>query len=121
MVAILKALCLFLVLVRVNGQCALSNLDVNQYNTGRQEKGYSIFFVSIINKCPQLCVQSNVKLNCTGFQTAKSISPTILSVSGDVCLVKSGQPITPDAAVNFQYAWSNEFPLNPISSDVHCA
>ncbi|TKY51869.1 hypothetical protein E2542_SST23388 [Spatholobus suberectus] len=39
MIAILKVLAIILVIARVSGQCALSNLDVHQYYTGRPYKG----------------------------------------------------------------------------------
>ncbi|RZB44935.1 protein TAPETUM DETERMINANT 1-like [Glycine soja] len=124
MVAIvtLKALtAIFLVIaIRVDGQCTLSNLEVHQYDTGRPYQGTSLFAVTIINRCTPLCDQSNVKLNCTGFKTVKPIDPSILNVSGDVCIVKNGQPITIDDPVIFHYAYDYSFNLNPISSDIHC-
>ncbi|TKY51868.1 hypothetical protein E2542_SST23387 [Spatholobus suberectus] len=120
MVPILKALAIFLVIARVDGQCTLRNLDVHQDSIGKPFQGYYEYAVSIFNRCPELCVQRNVKLNCTGFQTLENLDPSILKVSGDVCLVKNGLSITSDAAVNFRYAWRHQFDLNPISSDIHC-
>ncbi|XP_014513099.1 protein TAPETUM DETERMINANT 1-like [Vigna radiata var. radiata] len=120
MVAILKWLIIFLVIARVYGGCSLRNLEVRQYDTGKLVKGYHEYAVSISNKCSELCVQRHVKLNCTGFQTVEKVQPSIFRVSGDVCVVNNGLPITSDATTNFRYAWSNSFHFNPISSDIHC-
>jgi len=102
------------------GDCSLRNLEVSQYGTGKAIKGYQEYAVSISNKCSELCVQSKVKLNCSGFQTVEKVEPSILRVSGDVCVVNNGLPITSDATINFRYAGSNSFNFNPISSDIHC-
>ncbi|KAK7356607.1 hypothetical protein VNO80_15882 [Phaseolus coccineus] len=120
MVTILKWLTIFLVIARAYGECSLRNLEVRQYDTGKALKGYQEYAVSIFNKCSELCVQSNVKLNCTGFQTVEKVEPSILRVSGDVCVVNNGLPITSDATTNFRYAWSNSFNFNPISSQINC-
>ncbi|CAJ1976496.1 unnamed protein product [Sphenostylis stenocarpa] len=121
MAAILKSLAIFLVIARgAYGECTLRNLQVRQYGTGKSLKGYHEYSVSIFNKCNELCVQSNVKLNCSGFQTVEKVEPSILRVSGDVCDLNNALPITSDATVNFRYAWSNSFHFNPIFSDIHC-
>ncbi|KAG4983730.1 hypothetical protein JHK87_028479 [Glycine soja] len=120
MVAVLKALAIFLIIAKAYGQCTLSKLEVHQYDTGKLVQGKHEYAVSISNKCSELCVHRNVKLNCKGFQTVERVDPSILKVSGDVCFVKNGLPITSDAPVNFGYAWSNSFNLKPISSDIHC-
>lgn len=97
----------------------MSDLHVTQHPTGIQIKQNPEFFVTIFNNCS--CAQKNVKLECLNFQTVEPINPSILSVSGDVCLVNGGQPIASgDVSVTFKYAWPHTFPLNPISSDSVC-
>ncbi|KAK7357759.1 hypothetical protein VNO80_17055 [Phaseolus coccineus] len=73
------------------GQCSLKDIHVTQSRTGRTVGGKPEWGVTITNWCA--CVQQNVKLNCKGFQTVEGIEPSLLNVSGDVCLVTSGKPI----------------------------
>lgn len=98
-------------------QCSLSDIHVNQSRTGRTVNGKSQWTVYITNWCA--CVQTNVQLDCKWFQTVEAIEPSLLQVSGDVCLVSAGQPIW-KGAIEFNYAWDTQFPLTPISSIVAC-
>ncbi|RZB52474.1 hypothetical protein D0Y65_048797 [Glycine soja] len=74
--------------------------------------------VTITNKCP--CIQKNVILNCTGFQSVERVNPSLLRVSRGGCLINAGQPIYGDA-IKFKYAWNQQFPMKPISSDIFCS
>ncbi|KAI4297071.1 hypothetical protein L6164_036979 [Bauhinia variegata] len=121
MEAIIKVLSTVLILgliTRGNGQCVLSDLKVSQSQTGASVEGKPEWSVVITNSCS--CVQKDVKLNCQGFQTKENVDPSILSVSGDTCLVNNGNPIY-NTPINFKYAWDNSFPLNPISSTIACS
>ncbi|XP_061372992.1 uncharacterized protein LOC133315398 [Gastrolobium bilobum] len=110
---------LFLVLIsQGNSKCYLSDLSIRQSQTGAKLKGKPEWGVTITNNCP--CVQKNVMLNCRGFQTIEHINPSVLSVSGNVCLVNGGNSIYRDA-ITFKYAWDQSFPLNPISSEIACS
>ncbi|KAJ1407308.1 hypothetical protein SESBI_24411 [Sesbania bispinosa] len=109
----------FLVLISQGySQCSLKDLSIQQYKTGATVQQKTEWGVTITNNCP--CVQKNVQLNCGGFQTMEHIDPSILSVSGNVCLVNDGQPIYGNP-VTFKYAWDESFPLNPISSEIACS
>ncbi|XP_027341582.1 uncharacterized protein LOC113854646 [Abrus precatorius] len=110
---------LFLVLVSKGyGQCSLSDLSVKQSQTGVKVQQKEEWSVTITNNCA--CVQKNVLLNCYGFQSAESIDPSVLRVSGSNCLLNNGQPIYKDA-VSFKYASDQQFPLNPVSSEIACS
>ena len=98
-------------------QCSLSDIHVTQSATGHKVNGKPEWTVSITNRCA--CVQTNVQLNCKGFQTVEAINSSLLKVSGDACLVSSGQPLF-KGAILFNYAWDTQFPLNPISSNISC-
>ncbi|KAK7318984.1 hypothetical protein RJT34_03693 [Clitoria ternatea] len=116
-----KVLCAVIFLVLIShgySQCSLKDLSVTQQKTAVKVKGKPEWNVTITNNCP--CVQTNVKLNCVGFQTVEPIDVTIFSVSGDSCLVNAGQPIYRDP-ITFKYAWDNSFPLNPNSSVIACS
>ncbi|ESW18468.1 hypothetical protein PHAVU_006G043500 [Phaseolus vulgaris] len=100
-------------------KCSLEDIHVSQAITGLTVKGKPELSVTVANWCS--CAQSNVKLDCKGFQSVKSIDPSILKVSGHVCLVNSGNPILEEGVVEFSYAWDTPFSLLPISSDISCA
>jgi len=99
------------------GQCYLNDIHVTQSRTGRTVGGKPEWSVNITNWCA--CVQQNVQLNCKGFKTVEPVESSLLKVSGDVCLVSLGQPVW-KGAIEFNYAWDTQFPLNPISSKVAC-
>jgi len=99
------------------GKCSLRDIVVNQAKTGHILGGKPEWTVSITNECA--CPQSNVQLNCKGFQTAEIVQPSLLKILGDICLLNAGQPIQKDAII-FNYAWDTQFSLNPISSQVSC-
>ncbi|PRQ26701.1 hypothetical protein RchiOBHm_Chr6g0297491 [Rosa chinensis] len=75
--------------------------------------------LKITNNC--ICSQLSVKLSCDGFQTVEEIDPTILSKSGSLCLVNSGEPIYGHSNFSFTYAWSNSFPFKTLLSQVACS
>jgi len=99
------------------GQCSLDDIHVNQAKTGRTVGEKTEWTVSITNWCA--CPQTNVQLNCKGFQTAEAVESSLLKVSGDVCLLSAGQPVW-KGAIEFNYAWDTQFSLKPISSQVSC-
>ncbi|KAJ1407309.1 hypothetical protein SESBI_24412 [Sesbania bispinosa] len=110
----------FLVLISQGySQCFLKDLSIKQFKTGAKVQQKTEWGVTITNNCP-ICAQKNVQLNCGGFQTVEHIDPSILSVSGNVCLVNGGQPLHGNHPITFKYAWEESFPLNPIHSDITC-
>ncbi|QCD78315.1 hypothetical protein DEO72_LG1g1947 [Vigna unguiculata] len=72
-------------------KCSLKDIHVSQAITGLTVKGKPEMNVTIANWCS--CAQSNLKLDCRGFQSTKAINPSILNVSGNVCLVNGGKPL----------------------------
>ncbi|WVZ16435.1 hypothetical protein V8G54_009607 [Vigna mungo] len=117
MVKILIATILLALVSQGYSQCSLSDIHVDQKGTGRKVNGKPEWTVTITNRCA--CVQTNVQLNCKGFQTVEAVDPQFLKVSGDVCLVNSGKPLF-NGAIVFGYASDTQFPLNPISSNINC-
>ena len=99
-------------------QCSLKDISVTQYETGVVENKPE-WTVYISNKCH--CAQKNVKLNCTGFQTSLGITPSVLRVSGNECILNDGEPIDKNLHIVFFYVWEKLFPLNPISSEIICS
>ncbi|PNX54782.1 transferring glycosyl group transferase [Trifolium pratense] len=115
MATIFKLLCLtiFLGLIfQAYGQpCSLNNIVVKQSKTSG-----SVWKVTVSNNC--ICTQSQVRFNCKGFQTSKSVDPTIFS--GD-CLLIQGQPLHSSESVSFTYARDSQFTFQPISSEIACS
>ncbi|RHN40836.1 hypothetical protein MtrunA17_Chr8g0359521 [Medicago truncatula] len=98
--------------------CTLSDISIKHYETHDFAHGMPVWRVSITNNCG--CPQSQVKLNCTGFQSYIGIDQALLAVSDTECLVKQGAPIPAAQSVFFRYAWLPKFKFEPISSKIGC-
>ncbi|XP_038881121.1 uncharacterized protein At1g05835-like [Benincasa hispida] len=102
-----------------NCQCILNNITISQRMTGFQIHGMTEWKVTISNNCP--CSQSEVKIDCKGFQTTESIDPSILAVFDTECLVNNGLPIFNSNPITFSYAQDPQFNFKPISSQISCS
>ena len=102
------------------GKCLPSDISISQSRSGVTMKGKPEWSVSVTSKCA--CAQTNVILNCTGFQSVEYVDPLVLTVStsGDFCLLTPGQPLNKDGVVRFKYAWDHQFSLNPTSTQSSC-
>ncbi|WJX80867.1 hypothetical protein P8452_63808 [Trifolium repens] len=96
--------------------CSLDNIVVKQYKTSSSANGKEVWKVNVTNNC--ICTQSQVRFNCTGFQTSLSIDPAIFS--GD-CLLIQGEYFHYQDSVNFSYARDSEFTFQPIYSEIACS
>ncbi|XP_022962948.1 uncharacterized protein At1g05835-like [Cucurbita moschata] len=106
-------------LSKENSQCFLSNITIRQSMTGFQIHGMTEWNTTVSNNC--LCSQSEVKLDCRGFQTTKSIDPLILAITDTECLVNNGLPIFNSTPITFTYAQNPQFNFKPISSQIACS
>ncbi|KAG7018068.1 hypothetical protein SDJN02_19934, partial [Cucurbita argyrosperma subsp. argyrosperma] len=102
-----------------NCQCESNNIQINQRRTGFQIYGMTQWKVTISNNC--ICSQSNVKLDCRGFQIFESIDPSILAIFDTECLVNDGRPIFNFNPINYTYARDPKFKFDLISSQVACS
>ena len=104
------------------GGCPPSSIVVTQSGTGEWAHGQPVYAVAVRNTCG--CAQSDVKVDCAGFDTTLAIDPAKLEVppagGGGLCLVNGGAPVTPGRDVTFSYAWSKQFGFRPVSSTVAC-
>lgn len=96
----------------------MSNLVIGTIRSGREIQGKAEWNVIVENHCN--CAQSNITLNCRGFQSVERVEPSIFSVSGDRCLVNNGNSLVGFGSVKFSYAWDPPFILMPNSSVVRC-
>ncbi|GMN45468.1 hypothetical protein TIFTF001_014660 [Ficus carica] len=124
MASIMKFLCLVLVFITLivggNGdQCSIADIKIDQSQTGAKVENKPEWSVTIRNEC--VCSQTDLQLDCNGYQTVKQVDPSILSVSGGHCLVNNGQPVYGFKNISFTYAWDTSFPFNPISSQIACS
>ncbi|KAK7815343.1 hypothetical protein CFP56_001735 [Quercus suber] len=91
MATFIKFLCVLFVLSFVgkgNCECNLSQVTIKQSKTGEVVQQKPVWSVTINNGCP--CSQSDLKLSCNGFQTVKPVDHSVLSKSGNECLVNNG-------------------------------
>lgn len=101
------------------GGCSLSTIVVTQSGTGKWAHGMPVYSATVRNTCR--CAQSDVKVDCKGFNTTLSVDPAKLKeIGGGVCLVNGGAPLAPGQGVTFSYAWSKQFGFRPVSSTVTC-
>jgi hypothetical protein len=107
------------ILLAANGECSLSDIKIRHYITHDYAHGMPVWKLNITNNC--VCTQSQVKLNCTGFQTYFEDDPAILNAHENECLVKKGAPIHSHESLIFRYAWEPKFTFHPISSKSQCS
>uniref|UniRef100_A0A0A0LEA1 Uncharacterized protein n=1 Tax=Cucumis sativus TaxID=3659 RepID=A0A0A0LEA1_CUCSA len=122
MVASIKFVCVlffFCLLSKGNCECVLNDIAISQTTTGSIVQGKQVWKATITNNC--ICGQSSLKLDCNGFNTVQAVDPSILAVSGSVCLVNGGQPIFQSTPISFTYASDNAFPFKPLSSQISCS
>ncbi|KAK7395340.1 hypothetical protein VNO78_15892 [Psophocarpus tetragonolobus] len=117
-IKILNAITFLVLISQGYSQCYLRDIVVSQIQTGVKVKGKPEWSVTVTNKCP--CVHKNVILSCTGFQSTEPINPLVLKVSPRGCLLNAGQPLYRDD-IKFKYAWDQQFPFKPLSSQISCS
>ena len=103
----------------MNG-CSLKNIVVSQVENGCWAHGNPVYAVTVKNTCD--CPQSGIKLACDGFNTTFEPDPSkfLYRSDGGLCLLNNGEPLAQGHDVNFEYAWSSQFPLSPVQSTLAC-
>ncbi|KAG2384292.1 uncharacterized protein HKW66_Vig0149440 [Vigna angularis] len=104
--------------IKGSSNCDLNNINIGTTRSGRIIAGKPEWNVVVKNNCN--CTQTQVRLSCRGFQTTKSVSPSILSIQGNTCLLINGNPLKGFATVSFSYAWDPPTIFMPISSHTTC-
>ncbi|XP_017438384.2 protein TAPETUM DETERMINANT 1 [Vigna angularis] len=99
--------------------CNLNNINIESTRTGRTILGKPEWNVVVKNNCN--CTQSQIRLQCQGFQTTEVVSPSILALEGDSCLLINGSPLKGFATVSFSYAWDPPYFLRPLTSHTTCS
>ncbi|XP_020230408.1 uncharacterized protein LOC109810878 [Cajanus cajan] len=94
-------------------------VDIVQTKTGNIINGRQEWKVTITNDCR--CSQSQVKLYCKGFKTNEAVDPSILKISGSLCLLNNGRTIHPSESVEFLYASASKYPFILAYSIVNCS
>ncbi|XVE66402.1 hypothetical protein DITRI_Ditri08aG0077500 [Diplodiscus trichospermus] len=111
---------LFLTLIgQGHCQCSLEQVSIIQTQTGKIVENQPEWKVVISNGC--VCSLSELKISCRGFQTVEPIDPSILSKSGDECLINNGEPVAPLSDFTFNYAWDESFAFIALSSQPNCS
>ncbi|PIN24417.1 hypothetical protein CDL12_02871 [Handroanthus impetiginosus] len=100
-------------------QCEIKDLKINQKPTGKNVNNKPEWTATISNNC--ICTQMNVQLSCKGFQTEEPVDPSLLSKSGDLCLINNGLPIYGFRSISFVYAWDAPFAFKTSYSEIACS
>ena len=98
--------------------CNLNNINIATTKSGRTILGKPEWNVVVTNNCN--CTQSQIKLLCQGFHTTEIVSPSILALQWDSCLLINGNPLKGFASVSFSYAWDVPYSLRPLTSHTTC-
>lgn len=99
--------------------CSNADLKLSQEATGSQIGGKPEFKVSLANTCS--CVFVDVILSCGGFQTKVPIDPWNLKQDGEDCTINGGNPIAPESALNFKYAWDQSYNFTLKNYQIGCS
>ncbi|CAN6919634.1 unnamed protein product [Brassica oleracea var. botrytis] len=65
-------------------------------------------------------INNYTKLSCAGFQSVTPVATSLLSKTGDVCLLNAGNFILPNVDFVFKYVWDTSFDLKVIDGVVVC-
>ncbi|KAF8035000.1 hypothetical protein BT93_C1127 [Corymbia citriodora subsp. variegata] len=90
-----------------NCQCSPRDIEIVQSRTGAIVHQKPQWQVTITKLCR--CTILNASLLCPGFQTVEPISPSVLDIQGNRCLLNGGRAIK--QAVSFDYAWDVAYPF----------
>ncbi|QCD92883.1 hypothetical protein DEO72_LG5g952 [Vigna unguiculata] len=104
--------------IKGSSYCNLNNINIVATRSGRTILGKPEWNVVVTNNCN--CAQSQIKLQCQGFQTTEIVSQSILSIQGDTCLLINGNPLKGSASVSFSYAWDPPYFFRPLTSHTIC-
>ncbi|CAH8353507.1 unnamed protein product [Eruca vesicaria subsp. sativa] len=115
-----KLLCLLILVTFVTQGygCDRSNLTLKQSQTGNLYKDVTEWEVRLTNPCP--CDFKNVKLSCAGFQSVTTIDKSVLSKSGNDCLLIDGQAVGYKSDYVFTYVWATSFDFSIIDAAAAC-
>ncbi|GAA0185624.1 hypothetical protein LIER_32912 [Lithospermum erythrorhizon] len=123
MATINNFLCLSLFLIIITqgmaAKCYPGRVTIYQKPTGRRIHHKTEWKVSVANECA--CMQLNVRLSCAGFHSLRFLSPSVLSKSGNLCIINNNNPISPFSTFNFTYVWDHQFVFAPVSSQEACS
>ncbi|CAL9227683.1 unnamed protein product [Arabidopsis halleri] len=116
-----KLICLVLFFAFVNqgyGDCHLNYLSVKQSKTGKLVQNKPEWEVRVTNPCK--CKFQYTTLSCVGFQSVTPVATSLLSKSGDLCLLNAGKFIFPHVDFVFKYVWDTSFDLKVIDGVIVC-
>lgn len=83
------------------GGCSLSTIVVTQSGTGKWAHGMPVYSATVRNTCR--CAQSDVKVDCKGFNTTLSVDPAKLKeIGGGVCPHQRRRPACAGAGRHLQ-------------------
>ncbi|XP_010447439.1 PREDICTED: uncharacterized protein LOC104730064 [Camelina sativa] len=95
---------------------SLKSLSVKQSKTGKMVKNKPEWEVKVMNSSP--CFFVTTTMSCVGFQSVTPIPDSVVSKSGDTCLLSRGSAIHD---FSFKYVWDTSFDLKILSGSIACS
>ncbi|CAH2046272.1 unnamed protein product [Thlaspi arvense] len=115
-----KLICLliFFAFVAQGYGCDVHRLTLTQSKTGKMVKNKPEWEVRVTDPCT--CSFLDVKLSCTGFESAIIINKSVLLKTGDECILNDGRPIHYGDYV-FKYVWDTSFDFKITDATIACS
>lgn len=89
---------------------------MKQSKTGKMVKNKPEWEVKVTNDSP--CFFTETALSCVGFQSVTPIASSVVSKSGNTCLLDGGQALHD---FSFKYVWDTSFDLKIIAGSIACS
>ncbi|CAN8273268.1 unnamed protein product [Cochlearia groenlandica] len=105
-----KVLCLVLFLAFTT--------HVKQSKTGKLVQNKPEWEVRVTNPCQ--CRFQYTSLSCPGFNSVTPVPTSLVSKSGDSCLLNAGKFIVPHVDFVFKYVWDTNFDLKVQDGVIVC-
>lgn len=64
------------------------------------------------------CYFTDTRMSCVGFKSVTPIASSVVSKSGDTCLLNNGQPLHD---YDFKYVWDTSFDLKIVAGNIACS
>ncbi|ESQ39712.1 hypothetical protein EUTSA_v10001075mg [Eutrema salsugineum] len=116
-----KLICLliFFAFITQGYGCDRFSLTLTQSKTGKMVKNKPEWEVRVKNPCT--CVFFDIQLSCADFKSVTTIDSSVLSKTGDVCLLMNGQRLDGEEEYVFKYVWDTIFNFKIADSTIACS
>ncbi|ESQ39713.1 hypothetical protein EUTSA_v10001150mg, partial [Eutrema salsugineum] len=92
---------------------------LKQSKTGKMVKNKPEWEVRVKNTCS--CNYYEIHLSCVNFKSVTTIASSVLSKTGDVCLLNDGKVLSYDEEYVFKYVWNTSFNFKITDGQIACS